>query len=126
MMPTTSMAIIDATNVNQPRATMPEPRRARTVVPAALGALREREREEDERGARADEEEADEVELLRKGPRGADDARVDGALDLGRGGGRGDEPELLGLALRPGERDDKGGERSGDEYREHAIYVTLS
>ena len=120
-MPTTSMAIIDATNANQPRGTTPEPRRARTVVPAALGALRKREREEDERGARADEEEADEVELLRKGPRGANDARVDGALDLGLGRGRGDEPELLGLALRPGEGDDERRECGGDEHGEHAV-----
>ena len=88
-------------------------------MPAALRALREGEREQNERNARADENETDKVELLREGPCTTSDR--DPRLDVRTDRRRGDETELLGFALSPGERDNERRERCGHEYGEHAI-----
>ena len=86
-----------------------------TVVPLVLRTRREGEREQDERDARADEQQPNNVQLLGERPRAPAKRRV---LRLG---GRGDEPEALRLLLGPEEGDDEGRERGGDEDREHAV-----
>ena len=100
--------------------------RVRTVVPAVPRTPREREREEDERDAGADEHEADDVQLLGERPRlrppRAEERHLHGRLGKVRSErGRLQEPEPLRLLLRPEEGDNERRERRGDEDGEHAV-----
>ena len=120
----TSIAIMDArgkgvssARVNSRWATV-----RHTVVPLAVGAGREGEREQDECDARADQEQADDVELLHERPRAPGEGRGRRReLALACLDRDGDEPEALGLLLGPEEGDEEGREGDGDEDGEHAV-----